>query len=96
MSEHAKCLTCGSPVRVSSSDEGTHCYIPALDIYGTMEAQALLGVKASWFHDLSKQPGFPAPAEIWWPGWTVPGRLAATQIWNGPELREYAAKRKSQ
>ena len=95
MTEHAKCPTCGGPVIVSGSDEGTSHYVPVLDVYGTAEAMALLGVQKSQFHVLARtDPGFPRPARIRWPGWTVDGRLAATPLYDGPEFREYAANRK--
>lgn len=66
-----------------------------LDVYGTAEAMALLGVQKSQFHVLARTAGFPRPARIRWPGWETDARLAATPLYDGPEMREYAANRKS-
>lgn len=94
MTDHAKCPTCGSSVIVSGGDEGTGHYVPVLDVYGTAEAMALLGVQKSQFHVLARTAGFPRQARIRWPGWETDARLAATPLYDGPEMREYAANRK--
>lgn len=91
---HAKCPTCGGSTIFHEAHER---FVAVLDVYGTAESMALLGVQKSQFHVLARtDPGFPKPARIRWPGWETNARLAATPLYDGPEFREYAANRAAQ
>ena len=64
-----------------------------LDVYGPLAAQALLGVSKQRLYKLmATDPAFPKPRPIQHPGEQPQEKLASGPLWDGPELRAYAAK----
>lgn len=64
-----------------------------LDIYGTAQVCELLGVSRETLRNWMNDPNhpFPRPAVIGEPGKPPRGPLPNGAVWDGPQMRAYAA-----